>query len=277
VGCWNTKSWLLKENENSNFRLNVLNSLDLDILCITESFLVGKEILSVENYSWYGRNRNKKHQNAKRGSGGVGILSKQRLLKYFNVTVLDNTKEDILWVNLASKDGGYSVCLCVCYLPPKTSSYKVEGDIFFDTLLEQIYCYQNEGIVCICGDINARYGIQQDYIEGVDDVKPREIIDYGENNYGDLFLDHLITTNMSMLNGRFNNNNGFTQISQKGKSVVDYVWTPFEQLHHYANFTVNSMSDIINKYDIVIPNAIPDHSVLNWQLLVPDNVINDVW
>ena len=104
----------------------------------------------------------------------------------------------------------------------------------------------------ICGDINARCGRTQDYIEWVDEIPARCIIDSEENHYGDVFIDHLTTTNMCMLNGRIGDqmNNSFTHISNKGKSVVDYVWVPHEQLHFWQNFSVNTLSDLIESYQI---------------------------
>ncbi len=46
-----------------------------------------------------------------------------------------------------------------------------DGELFFNTLLNQIYTYQNEGLVCVCGDFNARCGDENDNIEGgVDEI-----------------------------------------------------------------------------------------------------------
>ena len=91
------------------------------------------------------------------------------------------------------------------------------------TLTEQVYQYQNEGNIYVCGDFNSRCGESSDYIEGVDDVIEREIIDYSSNHYGDLLLSFLIDCNLCMLNGRTNGKNDFTHVSHRGKSVVDYV------------------------------------------------------
>lgn len=39
----------------------------------------------------------------------------------------------------------------------------------------------------ICGDFNSRIGDMPDYIEGVDDVTDRNVVDYNKNAYGDFF------------------------------------------------------------------------------------------
>ena len=62
--------------------------------------------------------------------------------------------------------------------------------------MEKVYEYQNDGHLIICDDLNARVGQESDYIEGVDDVKPREVIDDTVNRCGDHFLDFLINCNV---------------------------------------------------------------------------------
>jgi hypothetical protein len=70
--------------------------------------------------------------------------------------------------------------------------------------------------------MNARVGINTEYIEGVDLVTPRNVIDYIENHHGDVFANFLSDVNLGMLKGRFQDNE-FTCISTSGKSVVDYI------------------------------------------------------
>ena len=91
------------------------------------------------------------------------------------------------------------------------SSRHTEVDSFFSNLKEKVYEYQKDGHLIVCGDLNARVGQESDYIEGVDDVKPREVIADTINRYGDHFLDFLINCNFCMLNGRLGTND-FTQL-----------------------------------------------------------------
>ena len=53
-------------------------------------------------------------------------------------------------------------------------------------------------------------------------MSERNVADFKNNNYGNIFIDFLINTNMSMLNGRTSDRNDFTCISSLGCSVVDY-------------------------------------------------------
>jgi hypothetical protein len=44
-----------------------------------------------------GQNRKSLHRNAKTGSGGIGIFVKQFVYEIFNIDVLDQSFEGILW------------------------------------------------------------------------------------------------------------------------------------------------------------------------------------
>ncbi|VDI09227.1 Hypothetical predicted protein [Mytilus galloprovincialis] len=72
-----------------------------------------------------------------------------------------------------------------------------------------------------------------------------------------------------MLNGRIGCNE-FTYISPQGKSVVDYVCVPYEQIGNILDFNVVKMSDIINTVNHC-PVSVPDHSLLTGEIRLPDN------
>ncbi|KAK6191131.1 hypothetical protein SNE40_002872 [Patella caerulea] len=193
-----------------------------------------------------------------------------------DISILDDSYEDILWIKLSSKSCDFKMCLCVCYLPPTGSSRMSDPDLFFLTLSQQIYSYQNQGLLCICGDFNSRIGNNSDFIEGVDDVPSRSCVDSTVNHYGDLLLDFLIDNNMCMLNGRVGAENDFTCISIKGKSVVDYVFVPHEQLSVYTDFKVKTVTDIINEHNLAVPITTPDHSVLQWSMKTPELLLPNI-
>jgi hypothetical protein len=70
-----------------------------------------------------------------------------------------------------------------------------------------------------------------------------------------------------MLNGRIGLND-FTYISPQGKSVVDYMCVPYEQLNEILDFKVLKMTNIINQVNFN-PERIPDHSILLCEIKVP--------
>ena len=91
--------------------------LNLDIICLCETFLIKEEVISLPGYVWYGNNRKSISKRAIRGSGGVGILVKDWLVHQCDVHILDNSYEGILWLQLTNKQTQYSLGVCVCYLP----------------------------------------------------------------------------------------------------------------------------------------------------------------
>lgn len=96
-------------------------------------------MLQLDGYKWYGNNRKNIHIRAKTGSGGVGFLIKNELLDYFDVSVLDDTSEGILWLKLKHKFENVTLLPCVCYLPPENSSRRLDVHTFFDNVLTDIY------------------------------------------------------------------------------------------------------------------------------------------
>ena len=60
---------------------------------------------------------------------------------------------------------------------------------FFNELLTQVYSYQEQGPFMIMGDFNSRCGDHLDFIEGVDEIPHRQVIDYSHNKYGNIFVN----------------------------------------------------------------------------------------
>ena len=117
-------------------------------------------------------------------------------------------------------------------MSPENSSRFFDVNTFYDSRLTDIYKYQGQGILFVCGDFNSRCGDLDDFIRGIDKVCEREIIDFSLNKYGKILIDFLINTNMCILNGRSNCNNDFTSVSTNGHAVVDYCFVNHVDLNH---------------------------------------------
>ena len=247
-----------------DFKQSAMQQLDSDILCLSETFLRADNGITIPNYVWFGQNRTILNSKANRGSGGVGILIHHRILKRFTVSILEQDYEGIFWVQLESIETGRLLLVCVCYLPPKDSTKSVDGLAFFDKLLCDIYKFQNLGQIVIGGDFNARCGSRSDYIEGVDKIPSRNVIDEYENCYGDYILNFLVDVNFCMLNGRIGSNN-YTSISHRGKAVVDYIIVPHTQMVDHTAFEVIKVTDLASDLGLPLPanlTQLPDHSLL---------------
>ena len=80
----------------------------------------------------------------------------------------------------------------------------------------------------ITGDFNARMGNMKDYVEDLDEIPPRTVLDENQNEHGKLFNDFLLQSKMCVLDGRIDPlKDSYTSISHKGRSVVDYLVTQY--------------------------------------------------
>ena len=109
-----------------------------------------------------------------------------------------------------------------------------------------------------------------DFIEGVDHLPERHVVDFSLNAYSDIFIDFLINVNCCIVNGRNSVADDFTFVSTRGCSVVDYCLTPYESLSRISNFEVIRTSQLVQNANILdqvdMSYAIPDHSFLTWSL-----------
>ena len=123
AGFWNGRGWNSNTDSDNHFlRASCVNELSLDILGIAETHLVTDKTIELEGYKWFGNNRKVIHVRARTGSGGVDFFMKNELLNMFDVSVLDDSSERVLWLQLKHKTENLTLIPCVSYLPPENSS-----------------------------------------------------------------------------------------------------------------------------------------------------------
>ena len=113
-----------------------------------------------------------------------------QLVSSYTAQVVDKSVEDILALLFVNKVSEFSFLLINCYLPPDGSPY-ANISAFFNHLLSLLYLHSNCDSVIICGDINVRIGSNVDYIEGIDNVKTRNVVDCMKNNYFENLIEFL--------------------------------------------------------------------------------------
>ena len=97
--------------------------LQSDVICLCETHLHLTDLIVFDGYKWYGFNGTGIHINAKRPSGGVGVLIKETLLQTFQVSVCDKVYEGILGVQLQNIYTDFVLQVFACYLPPEGSPW----------------------------------------------------------------------------------------------------------------------------------------------------------
>ena len=113
--------WARRVNGNVQFKERVLTEIGFDMICLCETFLRNDDDIHIDGYRCFKKNRSNIHDRARRGSGGVACLIREELLSVLEVSILDDSVDDILWIKLKVKESGLVICLCVCYLPPEGS------------------------------------------------------------------------------------------------------------------------------------------------------------
>ena len=236
-------------------------------MCVCETHLEGNNVIECEGYVWFGFNRQYKHVNAPKTSGGVGILIRNVLLKHYYVSVQDRTFDGILCVSFTNVCTEFSFIVIVCYLPPENSIWGRNADNFFTHLTSQLYLYVDYEYVFLCGDYNARVGDMCDNIQEVDEVVERCVIDHVKAGHGESFVEFLRDSKLCIVNGRITPEyDNFTCISGKGKSVVDYIVTTQDCVNKCIECKVELVNDLIDDYQCMslLSNTCkaPDHSLL---------------
>ena len=116
----------------------------------------------------------------KRGSGGVGMLIREEVLKHYQVEILEAEIEDMLWVKLNQGEEEERLVLAVCYVPPESSSRGRSSEEYFQLLAEQVAKFGGAlSPLIICGDFNARCRDLDTNSEG---LPVRSIIDVVKNS-----------------------------------------------------------------------------------------------
>ena len=207
----------------------------------------------------------------KRNSGGVGILVRDKICEEFSVSIVDKSFEGILALELRHNKSDFSVVIIVCYLPPEHSSWGMTSGDFFVNLCTVYYLNINADLILFAGDMNARTGNLKDMISEVDNLPELNNIDTVKNSQGEEFVEFLRDSKLCMLNGRFDPiENNYTFLSTRGRSVVDYMFTPHDNLEALKEFKVLLINDIIEKYKlnhlISERSKPPDHSILQCQV-----------
>ena len=265
---------------NGDLRRSILSDTNInsDIICIQETHLSDNTFgqPALEGYKWRGHCRTLRHINSNRTHGGVGIFIKESLYQEYNISVIDEQYEGILAMLFKDKISGFCYIVFCCYLPPETSPYGRDSNSFFTHLLYLIYLHSYTDCTFICGDINARISNKKDTINVIDHIPDRTAIDEGYNKHGEAFLDFLIEARLAVTNGRINGHNDFTSVSTRGKSLVDYIAVPHENLIQCVSCDVHPNLDIIERnelYSLISEHSKPsDHSPVKLTFMIgPSN------
>jgi exonuclease III len=104
-----------------------------------------------------------------RGHGGVCLFIKETYVD--GIHILETDQNGFIWIKLEKEyfKLEFDICLCFTYIPPNESVYFKSHEIgFYEQLEIGIRKYSQLGKICLMGDLNARTGTRDDFIEPVD-------------------------------------------------------------------------------------------------------------
>ena len=227
---------------NWTFKKRILIGTKAEVICVNETHLKPGKKVSIEGYTTILHNRTKIKKRSKKGYGGVGIFIKNTLYNQFQISIIDQEREDILGMRLNDKISGKEFIVYSVYITPHNSTAGAPAQEMYTHLLTKSYEFNLADVFLIAGDLNSRIGAKEDFIEILDPTIPkRQILDpnFVKNN-GEPFIEFLNESVCCVLNGRFDNeNNNFTCI-RNGESVVDWFVTPITNFKCFENFKVQS-------------------------------------
>ena len=122
---------------NKYLCLSMINSINADIVAISETHHGPTESVLVKDYKCFLHPRHKKHSKLNRYFGGVGILVKETLLNDNKISIVDKSHQDILVLLFENETSEISFLVFSCYLASENSPYV---EIALNCL---VTCYQS--------------------------------------------------------------------------------------------------------------------------------------
>ena len=236
---WNAKHLSLDKIEHLIHLSN-----NAHIILTTETWWEQGPGLSLPGYTCMSTPKHFQHHLAQRPSGGIAAYVREDIAHYVSQW-RPLTECTHMWLRINPTIGLHrDLFLCLCYLPPNTSTYYTSlAEHPLTVIAREAHTAGTLGNVCLAGDFNARTGTAPDwpdcseladlstFIEGLPDIPPqlpppRQNQDNKIKTQGKMLLQLCQECQLYIVNGRvpgdltgeltcFNINN-------KGASTVDY-------------------------------------------------------
>ena len=165
-------------------RKSILCSFNADIICLGETHLFpnDQDIELTNDYVFRDHRRKSRNWASGRTFGGVCFFIRKTLFNTYNITDVDKSFDGIYALKFEHKQSGYSFIIINTYLPPENSIWGRDATRFYSHVLSIIYTMQDVNAIYMIGDVNSCIGNMNDYIEGIDDIRERSIIDHVKTN-----------------------------------------------------------------------------------------------
>ena len=166
----------------------------------------------------------------------------------FSNPVSDKPEDGILSVSLKRKT--FSILIIAVYFRPyEHKNYKCRQEkytAFLNKLFSVLQTHLKHDMRVCAEDFNARVGKMLDiHIDNSDAIPPRVVKDEKDNPLGRDLIDCLIDAKCCIVNARITpENDNFTFIKGKIKTVVDYIIVPKDYLDYCTYFNVYTIDEL---------------------------------
>jgi exonuclease III len=232
---------------------------DYDIISLCETWTCKDANLLLKGFEKAHAPSVRKSRKAGRSSGGLVVYIRKRIANFVTCVKKEKNK---MWFQLSAPHFGWSddIFVGAVYCPPEESPYY---DNYLDKLELDIAQYSCKGKVIIIGDLNARVGGLDDYVNNDDNnshiplpvnyisdnpPQPRQHCDTVVNKHGKQLIDIAISSQLRFLNGRYLGDSlgRFTFYCSNGASTIDYGLchaSMMNQIKHFTVFPLTEFSD----------------------------------
>ena len=234
-----------------------------DLFFISETWQKEPENFKIDGYESYCVPRSESlNKKLKRGHGGVCLFYKSVISD--GLSVIETDLHGIIWVKLCKQffNLNEDFYICFAYIPPQNSVYyTLHPTGFFEAIESGMRKYSVLGKTALIGDLNSRCGnrsdclhstnnfnrfipvIETDCNSGDMNVLPeRSSVDTVTNALGLKLIELCLSTDLRIVNGRFNNSGQYTFMSSNGNSLIDYVLLSEDMFPVIKRFTVHDIS-----------------------------------
>lgn len=219
-----------------------------------------------------------RNSKSKRGQAGVSLLIKNKHLDY--LSHIKSASPNIIWCQLNRQLFGINsdIYLAAVYLPP-LQSQRIAGEDVLSILEQEIHKYSIQGKITLLGDLNARTGTLNDFIENdchdflatddtynLDKIWPkRNNGDYTVNRLGGEILRLCIGNKLRILNGRVAGDldGKLTSYQSNGASTVDYGIVSEDLQNTVLGFQVQALTPYSDHCPITLKLASRNRDITN--------------
>ena len=144
-----------------------------DIVVVPETHCMDNQIIEIDNYTVFQKNRPATNANLRRGSGGLAIAINNSILQDHSVvSLIKNNTDGLLGLKLVNNETQFKLGILGNYLSPDNYHYGQDPEGFFNNASSMWQDLSDCDLRIGAGDVNARTKNLKDFIPEIDGNLP---------------------------------------------------------------------------------------------------------